>query len=226
MKKITLSIILLIISAIFAGAQNFTGSYTMRIESAEKKFATEMKINIKGDKIAMDMVTPQNAGKFRMIMDKKEQTNTMLTEKDGGNKMAMVMKMPDMAEPAESKMKETKITKTDETKTIEGYTCKKIIADNEDMTNEVWMTEEVGLNYYDMMGMLNRGRGPAASMTPKMEYYKDIKGMPLEMTITDKKKNGEVTIIKILNLKKGDVDDSVFDITGYKMMDMRNGGRR
>lgn len=225
MKKLFCAIIALITTTAFVYAQSFEGSYLMHIENANKKNAADMQITYKGDKSSMEMLTAPNAGKFRTIFDNKEKTMTILVEKDGTNKMAMVRKMPDASEVQGSKEgKEAKITVTNETKKIEGYTCKKVIAESNESTTEMWVTDELGLTYADMFGMMNSARGPASNASANMQNYKDVKGIPLEMNIRNKVKPDESTLITIKNIKKGGVEASLFDISGYKVMDMQNMG--
>jgi uncharacterized protein DUF4412 len=229
MKKLFLAIIAFITTGTIASAQSFEGSYLVHIENTQKKNTADMQITMKGDKSCMEMISAQNAGKFKTIFDKKEQTMTILTEKDGANKMAMVRKMPDANElkDKEKSGKEAKITVTNETKTIEGYNCKKVIAESDESTTEMWVTDELGLTYSDMFGMMHRGRGPASGMAMNMQNYKDVKGVPLEMHTRNKNKTDEDTTILVKNIKKGNVDASVFDISGYQVMDMsKMGGGR
>ncbi|HKR05862.1 MAG TPA: DUF4412 domain-containing protein [Bacteroidia bacterium] len=224
MKKLCCAIIALMTIA-FVNAQTFEGSYLMHIENANQKNAADMQVAYKGDKSSMEMLTAPNAGKFRTIFDNKEKTMTILVEKDGTNKMAMVRKMQDASEvPGNKEGKDAKITVTDETKKIEGYTCKKVIAESDESTSEMWVTDELGLTYADMFGMMRNGRGPASNMSTNMQNYKDVKGIPLEMNIRNKVKPDESMVITIKNIKKGNVDASLFDISGYKVMDMQNMG--
>jgi hypothetical protein len=225
MKKLCFAIIALITTSAAVKAQNFEGSYLMSIETPQKKSTAEMQITFKGDKSCMEMLTAQNAGKLKTIFDKKEQTMTILVDKDGTNKVAMVRKMSDASEMENNKGgKEPKITVTDETKTIEGYNCKKVIAESDESTTEMWVTDELGLTYTDMFGMMRSGRGPASNMSMSMHNYKDVKGIPLEMHVSNKAKPDENTVITIKNIKKGTVDASIFDTTGYQVMDMGSMG--
>ncbi|MEP7168074.1 MAG: DUF4412 domain-containing protein [Bacteroidota bacterium] len=223
MKKLCLAIIALITTTAAVRSQSFEGSYLMHIETAQKKSIAEMQISIKGDKSCMEMITAPNEGKFRTIFDKKEKTMTILVDKDGTNKMAMVRKMPDATEYSGKEGKEPQITVTTETKKIEGYTCKKVIAESDESTTEMWVTDELGLTYSDMFGMMSSARGPASNV----QNYKDVKGMPLEMNIKSKNKPDGDTVITLKNIKKGDMDASLFDTTGYQVMDMsKMGGGR
>jgi hypothetical protein len=223
MKKLSLAIIAFIMTSAVVSAQNFEGSYLMRIEIPKKKTSSEMQITFKGDKSCMEMLTAQNSGKLKTIFDKKEKTMTVLVDKDGSNKIAMVRKMSDASSEMEGGGgKEPKVTVTNETKTIEGYDCKKVIAESDESTTEMWVTDGLGLTYTDMFGMMRSGRGPASNMSMNMHNYKDVKGLPLEMHISNKAKPDEETFITIKNIKKGTVDASIFDTTGYQMMDMSN----
>ena len=227
MKKLCLAIIGLIALNSSLSAQNFEGSYLMHVENVKQKKTAEMQFSFKGDKTCMEMITMKNAGKLRTIFDKKEQTMTILVDKDGTNKIAMVRKMPDASEMESKEGTDPKITVTNETKTIEGYTCKKVIAESDGSTTEMWITNELGLTYSDMFGMMSAGRGPASNMSMNMHNYKDVKGIPLEMHVSNKTKPDGDTIITIKNIKKSAVDASLFDTTGYQMMDMsKMGGAR
>ncbi|MEO5570686.1 MAG: DUF4412 domain-containing protein [Bacteroidia bacterium] len=224
MNKLWIAIIALITTSISLRAQNFEGSYLMHIENVKQKNTADMQLTFKGEKSCMEMITAQNAGKFKTIIDKKEKTMTILVSKDETNKVAMVRKMPDASEMANKEGKEPKITVTDEAKTIEGYNCKKIIAESDDNTTEMWVTEELGLTYADMVGMMQSGGGASSNMAANMHNYKDVKGIPLEMHMSSKLKPDEKTVITIKNIKKGNVDASIFDTTGYQFMDMSKMG--
>lgn len=223
MKKICFAFVAFIIPICLI-AQNFTGSYLIHVEDIKKKKGVDMKINIKGEKSCLEMVTEEKAGKFRTIFDTKSQTMTILTEKDGANKFGMVRKMPDESELSDKEANDVKIITTNETKTIESYSCKKLIAETEDVASEMWITRDIGMTYSDLYRIMNRGKGPSSDYVRKMKNYKDIKGFPLEMTITDKKKPDEITYITVKNLKVGSVDNSTFETNGYQMMDMQNEG--
>src|SRR4051812_31237224 len=145
MKKLCFAIIALITTTTFLKAQNFEGSYKIHIENALKKTNGDMQITMKGDKSAMEILTAPNAGKVKTIFDKKEKTMTILVDKDGTNKMAMVQKMPDASATEGTSAKDAKITVTNETKTIDGYNCKKVIAESDESTTTMWVSEEPGL---------------------------------------------------------------------------------
>ena len=226
MKKTVLAITVLIAVNATINAQSFEGSYQMHIENALKKNTAEMLITIKGDKAAMEMLTAPNAGKVKTIFDEKEKTMTILVDKDGANKMAMVQKMSNVDEDAGKTSKDAKITITNETKKIEGYACKKVIAESDESTTTMWVTDELGLTYSDMYGMMSSGRGPASNMSSNMKNYKDVKGIPLEMNINSKDKSEGETVITLKNIKKEAVDASFFDISGYQVMDMKYPGGR
>lgn len=223
MRKICFLIIGLIIS-IAVNAQSFTGSYKMNVESVKYKKTMAMKVSIKGEKSCLEIISEPGAGKFRSIFNTKEQTMTILTEKEGANKYAMVRKMPDEAGLADREAKNAKITVTDEAKIIDGYTCKKVFAQSDSIKTEMWITQDLKLTYHDVFSMLNRGNGPAANMVLKMKNYKGIEGAPLEITTTDMKNPDDITHITLKEIRTGSVDNSAFDTYGYQIMDMRNQG--
>lgn len=220
MKKILLTGVVLFAITSALNAQKFTGSFMWHMENIQKKNTMDMKITVgSGDKSCMEIITGTMAGKFRTIFDKKEKTMTMLVEKEGMEKMAMVRKMNDAADLAGKEPKDFKITTAEETKMIDGYNCKKVIVETNETNSEMWMTEDINLNYSETFSMINRGNGPASSAAPQMENYKDLKGSPLEMTFTNKK-TGSVSHIWITDIVKEKVDESFFDTSSYKVYDM------
>lgn len=204
-----------------ATAQNWTGSYVMHIDNVSRKQPVDLKFTIKGNKTCMEIMAGEKAGKVRTIYDTKNNTMTFLTEKDGSGKFGMVRPMVEY-NLTESDSKNAKITATGETKKIDSYTSAKMIAESDESTTEMWVTEETGLTYQDVLALVNKGKGPASNYAYNMKNYKDLKGVPLEMTITSKKNPGDITIVKIMNIVKGKTDDRVFSTEGYQVMDMTN----
>ncbi|MFI5219054.1 MAG: DUF4412 domain-containing protein [Bacteroidia bacterium] len=209
-----------------AYAQNFTGSYTMHTEDSARKKTVDLKITFKKEKSCLEIITGENAGKFRTIFDSKERTMTILTEKEGASKLAMIRSMPDITESSEPAAKDVKITLTDETKTIENYSCKKVMVESADAITEMWITQDLNISYDDMVTILNHGAGPISGMIQNIKNYKSLKGFPLKMTVANKIKAGEVINITITNVLLNTVDNSVFNTNGYQVMDVRNAGSR
>ncbi|HMT27660.1 MAG TPA: DUF4412 domain-containing protein, partial [Bacteroidia bacterium] len=169
-------------------------------------------------KIAMIPQFAGSQGQMTIIVDHAAKKQYMLMD-GNGQKMAMVMEMTDI-EKAIEQAKDPKITVTKETKVIDTYKCTKVISETEENTSDMWLTQDLGLNYSDLYKMVTTNKSPAGG-NYGMPAMKNIKGFPIQMIITDKKK-GETTTINIRKISKAKVDDKVFSMEGYQMMDMGN----
>ena len=120
----------------------------------------------------------------------------------------------------DAQTKDPKITITKETKVIDTYKCTKVITETEEMINDMWLTQDLGLNYSDLYKMVSSNQSPQGS-NYGIPAMKNIKGFPIQMIIKDKKKD-ETTTINIRNISKAKIDEKVFSIEGYQLMDMGN----
>ncbi len=190
----------------------------MEMTSAKQKEPVTMKIVSKGTKIAMTPQVTGTQGQMKIIVDHAAKKQYMLMD-GNGQKMAMVMEMTDI-EKAIEQSKDPKITITKETKVIDGYKCTKVITETDESVSEMWLTEDLGLNYGDLYKMVSSNKSPQGS-NYNIPAMKNVKGFPVQMVMTDKKKNETVTV-NIKNISKAKVDDKVFSLEGYQMMDMGN----
>jgi len=221
MKKVLLTAVYFIIPALLF-SQPFTGSYSVHIDDAKRNQQVDLNITVMNEKSCLEIITEERAGKFRTIINEKDQSMTLVTEKEGANKFAMIRRMSEAGVLPDAEPKEIKIMTTNERKIIDGFSCFKVIVETDDVNNEIWLTLDVKLNYADVFGIMNRASGPAANLLQRMKNIKNLKGAPLEMTITDKKLPDEITHITLKNIKAENPDASVFDLSGYQVMDLRN----
>lgn len=150
--------------------------------------------------------------KVRVIVDRKENTQTILTE-NNGEKKGFKSKRPNVdvrrknGKPEEA----PKVTKTSKNRTIDGYLCYLYTVETKDDLSEIWVTNALDINMLDIYGSDKR-------MNAKMTAYSEIKGFPIENMITDKK-DGTQVLMKVSNIKKGLSDKSMFSTEGYEIMD-------
>jgi len=193
-------------------------SFTMEMTSAKQKDPVIMKVVSKGNKIALTPQVTGTQGQMKIIVDHTAKKQYMLMDANG-QKMAMAMDMTDI-EKAIEQSKDPKITITKETKVIDGYKCTKVITETDESISEMWLTEDLGLNYGDLYKMVSSNKSPQGS-NYGIPAMKNVKGFPVQMVITDKKKNEAMTI-NIKNISKAKVEDKSFSMEGYQMMDMGN----
>ncbi len=215
--KFTLTTVTLVIFGITATlAQDL--SFNMEITSAKQKEPVTMKVMSKGTKVAIYPQFSEAQGKMSIIVDQATKKQYMLMDMNG-QKMAMAMDMTSM-EKANEQAKDPKITITNESKVIDTYKCTKVITETDENICDMWLTQDIGLSYTDLYKMLAMGKTPQGG-SPGIPALKNVKGFPVQLVVKDKKKE-ETTTINFRNISKAKIDDKVFSMEGYQMMDMGN----
>jgi len=203
-------------------SSGFVGSFKMTLQTfkngtAESKSLPASTFYSNGSLTAVDMELPGEAGKMsRIIMNPADKTMTTLMDQ-GGEKMAMKMKMPEVNVAASEANKNAKVTETAETKKIEGYKCRKYIIESDDAVIESWLTRQIKGN----LGNIFSGGQKDQAWADKM---KDMKGFPLEIK-SQQKGSSDYVVISISEIKLVDVDAAVFSTEGYEVQDMSNMGK-
>ncbi len=191
-------------------------SFNLSVFTAKNPEPYEIKVSASGSKIAMEPRNIGVPGAITIIVDNTTGKQYMLMNSNG-QKMAMGLKLD-----AESKnpVKEPRVTITKEFKTIDGYKCTRVLCESEDQKSDMWITQDVGMQYADFYKMFNSSKGPQGSMM-KIPELKTVKGFPIEIISTDKQK-GETVTLKIKNISKTKIDPKIFSMEGYQMMDAPN----
>ena len=208
---------LLLLLSIFSGyltAQDL--SFNVAVTTGKNPEPILIKVAISGPKIAMQ---PQNMGipgSMTILVDNAKGKQYMLMNANG-QKMAMALPV-NTTDKATAAAKDPKVTITKETKTVDGYKCTKVITETEEQKADLWVTQDVGMQYADFYKMMNSAKGPQGGSMVKIPDLKTVKGFPVEIISTDKKKAETVTI-KIKNISKAKVDQKLFSTEGYQMMD-------
>jgi len=198
----------------------FIGSFNMEMHIYEngkeqKQSPANVSISSSAEKIAFHTTVPGVKEQMRMIIDQKEKWQYMLVDDGKGNKMAMkTRKMKVIGTEEEKNTNAADVQVTDETKTIDGHLCKKLIAKSEDGTWIGWMAQDIEVPFELFMRDMQRGGG---------NFHDDaitgIHGFPLEYewTSTDGKERMQSFI---RDLKVGKVDEKVFSLDGYQVMEL------
>lgn len=205
---------------------SWKGRFTMEVEEVKKgksKGVTTIHYHMDTYKTAM-VVTSEGLESTTVIYDLNAQTITTKVNQGGAN-MAMVMKMPkvtvkdnDVNQDGQAMMPKA----TGEYKTIQGYRCQKYVYEDDKMTVESWMTDEVSISMMDIANAMNAQN----QNTMQMEAMKEYQGFVLESKTTEKGKDKSY-VMRFLDVEEGGQDVALFDLSGYQVMKMPNiGGMR
>ncbi len=216
MKHLLSLLSIVLITAAFAqDAAPFTGSVTLEMHTfkkgvEDKDSPVNMKYWSTPDKVLFQPQMDQKSGEMKILVDLKGDHQYMLMTDEKGGKMAMKQKRHKVKDNVENE--DFKMERTDETKNIEGHVCRKYIGSDKKGTWEGWIAEELKSPFEHISG----AQSGAKSKTQPQNY---TDGLPMEMTweSTDKK---DKVVMYVRDLKVGEVDQSLFDISGYQIMEM------
>ncbi|MEO8149920.1 MAG: DUF4412 domain-containing protein [Bacteroidia bacterium] len=222
MKKILITITAFVVSTAAALAQ-FEGSYTITIESAKLTEPMDINMTVKGNLSCMQIPSMESSGMVKNIINSETQSMIMCNDR-GGRKIGMKMNMKDAERFAPQEAKPFTVTETTETKVIDGYKCKKIIMENDESKNELWITNELPISMKDLLNSISANRSPGSIMLRNLKRgYGDQNGVALQTFSTNKSSKEEFTMT-IHNITKTKVDDKVFNTDDFQLMDMPNMG--
>jgi hypothetical protein len=116
-----------------------------------------------------------------------------------------------------------KIKAVREEKIIEGYTCKKIIAESKSDSAILWVTADINFDVCRLYKMLAHCGMMSGSLDEGTWYYaKKLKGMVLEVTSINRKTK-ESYSMNISSFKPNEVQYDFFDLEGYKISNIPEG---
>jgi len=203
---------------------SFTGSYTMKFTSKDKKGKTSTgEIKSAFDEYQMATIPTFSDDKemnLRSIFDLKENTMTMLfVDVKKNKKNGMMMKMPNVTvsgNTATTTVTST-IQKTAETKIIDGYKCTKwIISYSDGAKCESWVTKDITLNSAESVSYFTTGM--KGKKSPINTECANINGCAIESYYTSS--DGTTVFMKTTDIKKGKPDASFFTTSGYEITDV------
>jgi hypothetical protein len=197
----------------------FTGSFRMELHTFKKdKEDKHSPVNIRfwgrADMILYELMMPGQAQQMRMLTDLRGNWSYTLIDNGQGSRTAMKMKRPELAADSDAKGEQPKITVTKETKVIEGHTCTKVIATSKEGTWTAWVATGLRNAFLDM------ARGMDGQAAQQNRYARtDVEGFPLEYEWVPAQ-GDERVVCFIKDLVVGKVDETLFDLSGYQMMEL------
>lgn len=202
-------------SFIFVAEQNYKNGNT-RTDTVSYYFGKK--------KSAIIIHAKRNQPDMRMVFNPTDSTITALfkmNEKNSGYVLPMTEKqwpgMRHALQPSKS-VSPTKLDYSGDTKNIEGFTCRKVLAESSDYHAELWLTEDIHLTMLQVLGYQTIGAGKSQNELEQFEQF-GVEGLPLEMFLTSKKDKADVNIY-LKNFHET-VNDSIFSIEGHSVSDLR-----
>ncbi|MBK9419462.1 MAG: DUF4412 domain-containing protein [Flavobacteriales bacterium] len=204
-------------------ANTFVGSLTMEMQAWENgKAATEKPMEVHVWNSESKTLTEFSAGEgksMKMLNDLKGKWTYMLMEDAKGGKMAMKTHKKKVTYTGDDSKEQDdwKVTTTGETKTIDGHVCTKVVGSGKEGTWTAWVAKDLQIDLGQMMGGMGSGGKNASA-------WNDVKGFPLEMEMKDEKGNTTMRM-QAKDIHVGAVDEAVFSLAGYQVMEMPSLGR-
>lgn len=221
MKKL-ISLLCLSLFAFSKPAENFEGVikmetmiYNDQLDPTGAK-TVESTYYIKGDKILVETSIKDMPYISKVYMDLENEVVYQLSDLQG-QKFGMKMTM----NPNEDKTADNDVDfkMTNETKEILGYNCKKMTMEGDEYTGEMWVTEDIKLDYQRIVKGLSAQAQKAnqkGMSTPSMDGAK-ISGFPMESKFNEKNSTNFITS-KVKQIEKKTISESTFDISGYQII--------
>ena len=197
-----------------------TGSFRMEMHMFEGGTKGEQMVHgryaLKEDMVSVEMKLVDQPEPMRMLFDLRGKWNYVMMS-DGDKRTAMKMRMMKMTKAgATMEPEKTTFERTDARKTIDGHGCRKYIGSSSQGTWEAWVAEGLKLDVVKAMRQISGDKG-----LDQWEGLKDVGGTALEVTWI-KKETGEKMIATLHEVKTGQVDEALFSLEGYTVMEMPN----
>jgi hypothetical protein len=148
MRNFILLVFAVLLTASQMAAQNFEGVVSL---TSKGDVGIDAEFMLKGDKVKTTMT--QDGKEVVMITDKSTGDMYMLSE-EKGQKTATKMNISDIPAHMISTAKisdDMVVTVTNERKKVNGYDCVKVIGKSSTTESEAWVTEEIKLEFADIM---------------------------------------------------------------------------
>lgn len=157
-----------------------------------------------------------NGTEMKMMNDLKGKWSYIMMGTPNGQKTAMRSHKKKLVHTGEGgdAAKGINFTETKETKTIDGHACTKVIGRSKDGVWTAWVAKDMPTPFGDLVRNMGQVRQAGA-----MQQWSGLKGFPLEMEMQDLGGNDK-TVIYVKDIKEGPVDERLFSLDGYKMMDV------
>lgn len=172
------------------------------------------------EKTAIVIYGRRNDPDMRMVFSPPDTTITSLYElrgKKGGFILPMDEEhwpgMPQSLRPYGSGPR-TELDYTGEEKIIEDFTCREVLAENDDYNAILWLAEDIPLSMTRVLSYQSVGKGKSKKEIELFDQL-GVEGLPLELFLKSKKAKADVTI-QLINFSET-INDTIFSIIGHKL---------
>ena len=114
---------------------------------------------------------------------------------------------------------EQDIQYTGEEKIMEGYTCKEVLADNDDYFATLWLAEDIPLSMTRVLSYQSVGKGESKKEIELFDQL-GVNGLPLQLFLKSKKGKANVKI-HLINLSNN-VSSEAFSTKGHQLSEIDN----
>lgn len=205
----------------------FIGSFRMEIHTFKdgeesKDGPMDMHLWNSEDKTLIGFKTAKTEGTdLKMLNDLKGKWSYIMMAPSSGSKTAMKSHKKKFIYTGEDKDKDKHMdfTVTKETKTIDGHPCKKVIARGEDGIITAWVAQDIPTRFSDLLRNMRQPGQP-----DRFKSFEGLKGFPLEMT-SESTDGKEKTVTYVKDLQIGPVDEQIFSLDGYKVIELPSMGQ-
>ena len=205
----------------------FIGSFRMEIHTfkngeEDKESPMDMSLWSSSDKTLFSFNSAKTQGTdIKMLNDLKGKWSYIMMATSNGNKTAMKTHKKKVIYTCDEKGKEKDMsfTVTKETKTIDGHLCKKVIARNEEGTWTAWVAQDIPTPFADLLRSMRQPGQP-----DRFKSWDGLNGFPMEMT-SESIDGKEKSTMYTKDLQLGPVDEHIFSLDGYKMMEIPGMGQ-
>ena len=167
-------------------------------------------VKITGPNIEQDM---------KMLTDLKGKWQYMLMTDDKGRMMAMKSPKKKIKMDEDLARNVPDVQVTDDTRSIDGHLCNKVISKSDEGVWTGWVTKEIEAPFADMMRQVQQ-----PGQNDHSEVLTGAYGMPLEYEWVDADSKDRMVCF-IRDLKIGEVDEKLFSLEGYEVMEMPSSGK-
>ena len=199
------------------GKDNFVGSFRVELHRyngtvEENASPTNYLCWMNKAMLLYKLVIPASSQpELRQLCDLRSDARWTLVNDDHGNRTAMKGRYVEATENTDTK-DAPKAIRTAETRTIEGYTCVKMTATNKEGTWTAWVATELKDPYPNMVRTMEPQTAQRFAGQPAWD------GFPLEYEWTSV--TGERIVCQVKELVVGSVDEKLFDLEGYKTIEL------
>jgi hypothetical protein len=204
-------------------AQEFSGSFdlvsTQLYQNGNERIDT-ISYYFSNEKTAILIHGRRNNPGLRMIFNPEDSTITSLFELNG-KKGGFILPMDEDHWPGlpqsnrpHNTTPSKKLNYTGKEKVISGFPCKEVLAENDDYSAILWITEAIPLSMTRVLSYQSVGKGKSKKEIELFDRF-GIDKLPLDLFLKSKKEMADVKL-RLINFNQV-IDDEIFSTEGHSL---------